>query len=140
MVNAGPHSYRQCAIARLERAEEIYLAISPKTRTTAFCELAQVASLIWDAVIDAISVAYMAGGGAPSGNSIEMRQYAKASLPIAYRYWKGPIRLHNFQHRPYQSTALFAEHCEDTADLLIQLNAYLPETLRLPSDSFDWLT
>ena len=111
----------------------------PETRATAFCELAQVASLIWDAVIDAISIAYMSGGGEPSGNSIEMRNYAKETLPIVYRYWKGPVRLHNFQHRPYQSTELFAEHCEDTADLLTELNGYLPEPLRLPADRFDWL-
>ena len=140
MVDAGPETYRQCAVARLERAEELYRSITPEARATAFCELAQVASLIWDAVIDAISTAFVSGGGAPSGNSIEMRNYAKEALPIAYRYWKGPVRLHNFQHRPYQSTELFTEHCEDTADLLRELNGYLPEPLRLPADGFDWLS
>ena len=140
MADAGPGPYRQCAMARLERAEELYRAISPETRATAFCELAQVASLIWDAVIDAISVAYMAGGGEPSGHSAQMREYAKEALPIAYRYWKGPIRLHNFQHRPYQRIELFAEHCEDTADMLTNINGYLPEPLRLPADSFGWMS
>lgn len=140
MADADPETYRQCAISRLACAEEMYRAINPETRATAFCELAQVASLIWDAVIDVVSAAYMAGGGTPSGNSTEIRQYAKTALPIVYRYWKGPARLHNFQHRPYQSTELFAEHCEDTADLLLQLNGYLPESLRLPAESFGWLS
>ena len=118
----------------------MYQAIDPVTRATAFCELSQVASLIWDTVIDSISIAYVVSGGAPSGNSIEIRQYAKTALPIVYRYWKGPVRLHNFQHRPYQSSGLFAEHCEDTADLLTQLNHHLPEPLRLPADSYGWLS
>ena len=139
MASAGPGLYRQCAMARLARAEELYRSINPEARATAFCELAQVASLIWDAVIDAISVAYTVGGGEPSGKSAQMREYAKEALPIAYRYWKGPIRLHNFQHRPYQRIELFDEHCEDTAGMLANINDYLPGPLRLPPESFDWL-
>ena len=139
MTEASAQEYRQCALARLARAEELYRTISPEARPTAFCELAQVASLIWDAVIDAVSVAYMNGGGTPSGNSIQMRGYAKSALPHVYQEWQGPSRLHNFQHRPYQSTCTFEEACLTTSNLLVQLNGYLPEPLRLPADSFGWL-
>ena len=139
MAEASAQAYRQCAMARLAQAKELYRAISPEARPAAFCELAQIASLIWDAVIDAISVAYMNGGGTPSGNSTEIRGYAKGALPNAFQEWHGPSRLHNFQHRPCQSIGVFDEACLITANLLTQLNGYLPEPLRLPPDSFDWL-
>lgn len=140
MVEASAQTYRQCAVARLARAEEIYRAISPETRATAFCEMAQVASLIWDAVIDAVAVAYMAGGSTPSGNSTEIAQYAKRRLPDVYYFWYGPARLHNFQHRPYLNSGAFEFASRRTAVLLTQLNDHLPEPLRLPADSFGWLS
>ena len=140
MAEESPQSYRHCAMARLARAEELYRSISPETRPSAFCEMAQVASLIWDAVIDAVAVAYMTGGGAPSGNSTELRGYAKAQFPEMYRNWGGPAKLHNFQHRPYQTPGEFNEACLTTAKLLTQLNGHLPEPLRLPTDSFSWLS
>ena len=140
MAEASPETYRQCAMARLQRAEEMYRAISPEARAMAFCEMAQVASLIWDAVIDAVAISYMAGGSTPSGNSTELSRYAKAELPDVYYYWYGPARLHNFQHRPYLSNHTFNFARRRTAVLLAMLNNHLPEPLRLPSDSFDWLT
>ena len=140
MTEASDQGYRRCALARLARAEELYRTISPEARPSAFCELAQVASLIWDAVIDAISIAYMNGGSTPFGKSIDMRGYAKSALPHVYQEWQGPIRLHNFQHRPYQPTGAFEEACLITANLLTGLNGYLPEPLRLPVNSFGWLT
>ena len=140
MAEASPQTYRQCAMTRLERAEEMYRAISPETRATALCELAQVASLIWDAVIDAVAVSYMAGGSTPSGNSTELSQYAKTELPDVYEFWHGPARLHNFQHRPYLGEGAFDFACQRTAALLTSLNRHLPEPLRLPADRFDWLS
>ena len=140
MAEASPESYRQCALARLARAEEQYRAINPETRATAFCEMAQVASLIWDAVIDAVAVAYMAGGSTPSGNSTELSRYAKRGLPEVYQYWYAPARLHNFQHRPYMNSGAFDFSSRRTAVLLTQLNRHLPEPLRLPADSFGWLS
>ena len=139
MAEASPQTYRQCAISRLQRAEEMYRAIRSETRVTAFCELAQIASLIWDAVIDAVAVSYMAGGSTPSGNSTELSQYAKAELPDAYEFWHGPARLHNFQHRPYLNYDAFDFACRRTAVFLETLNRRLPEPLRLPADSFNWL-
>ena len=139
MAEASPQAYRQCALARLERAEELYRAIHPETRATAFCELAQAASLIWDAVIDAVAALYIDRGATPSGNSVELRQYVKTELPEVYDYWHGPARLHNFQHRPYLDDA-FDFGCRRTAVLLAALNDHLPESLRLPADSFGWLS
>ena len=133
-------TYHQCAVARLARARELYLAISPESRLTASCEMAQVASLVWDAVIDAIATMYMGSGSAPSGNSTEMRRYAKSALPDVYEYWGGPGRLHNFQHRPYQDIGVFHEGRLLAAGLFSQLNDHLPEPLRLPADSFGWLS
>lgn len=140
MDEATAQAYRQCAMARLERAQELYRSIGPETRQPAFCELAQVSSLIWDAVIDALATVYMDRGGAPSGNSVELRGYAKSELPDVYRYWSGPGRLHNFQHRPYQDVDLFHEGCLLTARLFLQVNTHLPEPLRLPADRFGWLS
>ena len=133
-------SYRQCALARLARAEELYRAITPEGRATAFCEMAQVASLVWDAVVDAITAAYAESGGEPSGRSTEIRVYAQNALPDVYGYWKGPAWLHNFQHRPHQDSSAFSNAFRYTARLLTQLNRYLPEPLRLPTDSFSWLS
>ena len=140
MAEASPQTYRQCAMTRLERAEEMYRAISPETRATDFCELAQVASLIWDAVIDAVAISYMAGGSTPSGNSTELSQYTKTELPDVYEFWHGPARLHNFQHRPYLNDGAFDFARHRTAVFLATLNGHLPEPLRLPADKFDWLS
>lgn len=98
MADADPETYRQCAMARLARAQALYGAINPESRSTAFCELAQVASLIWDGVIDAVSIAYITDGGEPSGVSTQVRQYAKTAMPDVYGHWTGPGWLHNFQH------------------------------------------
>ena len=140
MAEESPQSYRQCAIARLARAEGMYRALNQDALPTAFCELAQVSSLIWDAVIDTIATVHMTNGGIPSGNSPELRGYTKAEFPEIYRNWGGPARLHNFQHRPYQPINEFDEACRTTARLLTQLNSHLPESMRLPVDSFAWLS
>ena len=140
MTEATPQAYRQCALSRLSRAEELFRAIASETRATAFCELAQVASLLWDAVIDAVTAAYVHGGGAPSGRSTEIRAYVKRALPDVYGYWKGPSWLHNFQHRPYQDISAFNSACRYTSNLLTQLNTRLAESLRLPANSFGWLS
>ena len=132
--------YRQCALARLERAADLYQAIPPETRSTAFCELAQVASLIWDAVINAITVVFVESGGTPSGNSTEIRAYAKSVLSDVYGYWRGAAWLHNFQHRPHGNMSAFDNACRYTANLLTQLNGHLPEPLHLPADSLAWLS
>ena len=139
MAEASAQTYRQCAMARLERAAGMYRAINPESMGTAFCELAQIASLIWDAVIDAVAISYMAVGSTPSGKSTELSQYAKAELPDVYEYWHGPARLHNYQHRPHLGDNAFDFGCQRTAVFLTMLNGYLPEGLRLPAESFDWL-
>lgn len=141
MTEASPQtSYRQCALTRLARAEELYRSITPEDRATAFCEMAQVASLIWDAVIDAVTAAYVESGGAPTGRSTEIRVYARNVLPDVYEYWKGPAWLHNFQHRPHRDSNALSNACRYTARLLTLLNRHLPEPLRLPADSFGWLS
>lgn len=127
-------------MARLQRAEEMYRAIRSETRATAICELAQIASLIWNAVKDTLAVSYMAGGSTPSGNSTELSRHAKAELPDVYEFWHGPARLHNFQHRPYLNYDAFDFARRRTAVFLATLNGRLPAALRLPSDRLAWLS
>ena len=103
-------------------------------------ELAKIASLTWDATMDFLSALMTLDGAEATGQSTVLRQYARHNLPReVYVNWKGPARLHNFQHKPDHSETAFRESCHYTGIFLEQLNNLLPARLQLLASCWDWL-
>ncbi len=97
-------------------------------------ELAKVASLVWDGVMDVLSALTTLDGDIPSGRSSDLRQYARRILTRdEYSLWRDLARLHNFQHKPDHPETVFR------ASLLELFNQRLPATLQLPSECWEWL-
>ena len=97
-------------------------------------ELAKVASLIWDGVMDLLSALTTLDGDTPSGHSSDLRQYARQILTRdEYSLWRDLARLHNFQHKPNHPETVFRSSCRGTASLLELFSQRLPPQLRLPA-------
>ncbi len=103
-------------------------------------ELAKVASLIWDGVMDVLSALTALDGDTPNGRSSDLRQYARQILTRdEYSLWRDLARLHNFQHKPNHPETVFSASCRGTASLLELFNQRLPTQLQLPSECWEWL-
>jgi len=103
-------------------------------------ELAKVASLIWDGVMDVLSALVTLDGNTPSGSSASLRQYAQHILTRdEYNPWRDLARMHNFQHKPNHTEAVFRSSCRGVGSLLTLLNGRLPVPLQLPASCFNWL-
>lgn len=53
--------------------------------------------------------------------------------------WRHLARLHNFQHNLDMPQTQFEAACRGSGRLITELNELLPEELRLPTQSYDWL-
>ena len=136
-----PQRYIGYARSRLDEAGERYRNIPASEFEANRGELAKIASLIWDAVIDVLSAMALLDGMTLSGRSTELVRYAKQGLgdAISARLW-APAKLHNFQHKPDQTEPDFREACYFTGILLQLLNDRLPVALQLPVPSRNWLS
>ena len=135
-----PQKYIGYARSRLDEAGERYLKIRWQDFEANRGELAKIASMIWDAVIDILSALALLDNRTLTGRSTDLVRYVKnemsdeikARLPAA-------AQLHNFQHKPDQTEPDLREACHFTGVLLQLLNDRLPEALQLPETSRGWL-
>ena len=139
MLSLTPQDYAGYCESRLTVARSRFDATASQLYAERRGELAQVASLIWDATIDLVSALALLNGVGLSGRSADMSDYAKRSLPDVYDYWRGPARLHNFQHKPNRPEPDFRESCNDAGTALSMLNVELPAQLRIPANCWQWL-
>ncbi len=139
MLSLAPADYAGYAESRLTVAWRRFDATESQPYAERRGELAQVASLIWDATIDLVSALALSNGVRLTGRSSDMSDYAKHQLPDIYEEWQGPARLHNFQHKPDHPESGFRQSCQSAGALLPMLNAELPPHLQLPADCWEWL-
>ena len=139
MLSLTPQDYAGYAESRLVVAGRRFETTSSQPYAERRGELAQVASLIWDATIDLVSALALLNGTGLSGRSADMSDYAKRSLPDVYDYWRGPARLHNFQHKPDHPELEFRQSCRRAGTALSRLNVELPSQLQLPANCWEWL-
>ncbi len=135
-----PQTYIGYAQSRLTEAGARYQNIPAQGFEANRCELAKIASLTWDAVIDVLSALALLDNRTLSGRSTDLVRYMKNELvgEISSRWW-APAQLHNFQHKPDHPQHDFREACHHTGILLQLLNARLPAALQLPEPSRNWL-
>ena len=135
-----PQNYIGYAQSRLAEAGARYRNIPAQEFEANRGELAKIASLIWDAVIDVLSALTLLDHRTLSGRSTDLVRYAKNELGGEIRsQWWAPARLHNFQHKPDHPEPAFREAVHYTGILLQLLNNRLPATLRLSEPSRSWL-
>ena len=139
MISLTPAEYAGYAEARLTVARSRFEATASQSYERRRGELAQVASLIWDATIDLVSALALLNGVRLTGRSGDMSDYAKRQLQDVYRLWRGPARLHNFQHKPDHPESGFRQSCQYAGAALILLNSKLPAHLQLPAECWEWL-
>ena len=139
VISLTPQDYAGYAESRLVVAGRRFEATSSQPYAERRGELAQVASLIWDATIDLVSALALLNGVEVSGRSADMSDYAKRRLPDTYDYWRGPARLHNFQHKPNHPEHEFRQSCRRAGTALSLLNLELPSQLQLPAVCWEWL-
>ena len=135
-----PQTYIGYARSRLAEAGARYRNIPAQEFEANRGELAKIASLTWDAVIDVLSALALLDNRTLSGRSTDLVRYAKNELGGEVRsQWWAPARLHNFQHKPDRPEPAFIEAIHFTGILLQLLNARLPAALQLPEPSRSWL-
>ena len=135
-----PQRYISYAASRLAEAGARYRNIPAPEFEANRGELAKIASLIWDAVMDILSALALLDNRTLSGRSTDLVRYMKSELgrEINAR-WRGPSQLHNFQHKPDHPELDFRRACHFTGILLQLLNDRLPAALQLPATSRGWL-
>ena len=139
MLNLTAADYAGFAESRLTRARRRFDATASQSYAERRGELAQAASLVWDATIDLVSALALLDGAALTGRSSDMSDYAKRRLGDAYMQWHGPARLHNFQHKPNHPEPAFRHACRRAGLVLSLLNQRLPARLQLPAECWEWL-
>jgi len=133
MLDLTAADYAGYAESRLTRARRRFDLTESQSYTERRGELAQIASLVWDATIDMVSALALLNGVALTGRSSDMSDYAKRRLPDAYMDWPGPARLHNFQHKPNHPETRFQLACRRAGSVLSLLNQ------QLTSECWEWL-
>ena len=139
MLSLAPTDYAGYAESRLTVARRLFEATASQLYTERRGELAQVASLIWDATIDLVSALALLNGLRSTGRSADMSDYAKRELQDVYQRWRGPARLHNFQHKPDHPELEFRQSCRRAGTALSLLNVELPAQMQLPAECWEWL-
>lgn len=139
MLDLTAADYVGFAESRLTRARRRFDLTASQSYPARRGELAQIASLVWDATIDLVSALALLDGVAVTGRSSDMSDYAKRRLSGAYVYWQGPARLHNFQHKPNHPEPAFQSACLEAGTMLSRLNRRLPPRLQLPPYCWEWL-
>lgn len=139
MLDLTAADYAGFAESRLTRARRRFDLTASQSYAERRGELAQIASMVWDATIDMVSALALLDGAALTGRSADMSDYAKRQLPEVYVDWPGPARLHNFQHKPNHPESGFRSACLEAGSVLSLLNQELPAHLQLTSECWEWL-
>ena len=139
MLDLTAADYAGFAESRLTRARRRFDLATSQSYPTRRGELAQIASLVWDATIDLVSALALLDRVELTGRSSDVSDYAKRRLSDVYMNWKGPARLHNFQHKPDHPEPGFRQACLEAGSVLSRLNRRLPARLQLPSECWEWL-
>lgn len=139
MLDLTAADYAGFAESRLTRARRRFDLTASQSYAEHRGEMAQIASLVWDATIDMVSALALLNGVALTGRSSDMSDYAKWQLSDAYVHWQGPARLHNFQHKPDHPEPEFWSACLEAGDALLLLNQRLPAHLQLTAECWEWL-
>lgn len=139
MLDLTAADYAGFAESRLTRARRRFDLTASQSYVERRGELAQIASLVWDATIDMVSALALLNGVALTGRSSDMSDYAKRRLRDVYVRWPGPARLHNFQHKPDHPEPEFRLACRRAGSALSRLNQRLPARLQLASECWEWL-
>ena len=139
MLDLTAADYAGFAESRLMRARGRFDLTASQSYAERRGELAQIASLVWDATIDMASALALLNGVSLTGRSSDMSDYAKRRLRDVYVHWSGPARLHNFQHKPNHPEPGFQSACLETSSALSLLNRQLPAHLQLASECWEWL-
>lgn len=140
MADIPAATYLEYAESRLHEAGERCERALLRGYARNLGELAKVASLIWDGVMDILSALFTLDGDTPSGSSAALRRYAQKILTTdEYNLWRGLARLHNFQHKPGHTETVFRTACHDVATLVGLFNNRLPVSMQLSPDVLNWL-
>ena len=140
MVDIAAATYLEYAESRLREAGERCERAMSSGYARNLGELAKVASLIWDGVMDVLSALTTLDGNTPGGRSSDLRQYARQVLTREeYSLWRDLARLHNFQHKPNHPETVFRASCRGTISLLELFNQRLPAQMQLPAECWEWL-
>lgn len=139
MLDLTAADYAGFAESRLTRARRRFDLTTSQSYSERRGELAQIASLVWDATIDIVSALALLDGVTVTGRSSDMSDYAKRWQAGAYMDWPGLARLHNFQHRPNHPEPEFRLACRRAGITLSLLNQELPLRLQLTSECWEWL-
>ena len=135
-----PQRYIGYARSRLDEAGERYLKIGLQDFEANRGEMAKIASLTWDAVIDILSALALLDNRTLTGRTTDLIRYVKDELSDEIKArLPSAVRLHNFQHKPDHSEPAFRQACHFTGILLELLNERLPAVLQLPAPSRSWL-
>lgn len=139
MLELTAADYASFAESRLTRTRRRFDLTASRPYAAHRGEMAQIASLLWDATIDMVSAIALLNGVALTGRSSDMSDYAKHQLPEVYGDWPGPAMLHNFQHKPDHPQTRFQLACRRAGITLSLLNQELPSRLQLTSECWEWL-
>lgn len=145
MAERAATDFAVAARHRLESAQAFYRAASGATYDGAFAQLGQMASAIWDAVVDLISAVMRQDGMRNLGRSTTRMNYLNDRLTARWAnryeqgYRDGLLMLHSFQHNMDLPERRFGDACRRCAQLVGLLNELLPVNRRLPADAYDWL-
>ena len=135
-----PQTYIGYAQSRLAEAGARYRNIPAQEFESNRDELAKIASMTWDAVIDVLSALALLDNMTLSGRSTDLARYVKEELPDPIKsLWWAPAKLHNFQHKPDHPEPDFRQAVHYTGIFLGLLNDRLPAALQLPEPSRGWL-
>ena len=145
MLERVPQVHLRAAQRRLNTAYDIYRQARGRQYDDAFLEFADVAMHVWSAGIDAISAVMILNAESNLGTSSRRRSYMKYTLEVTHPHlrlragWGHLARLHNFQHNLDMPQEQFELNCRGSGGLIAELNELLPDGLRLPTESHDWL-
>ena len=139
MLDLTAADYAGFAESRLTRARRRFDLTASQSYAERRGELAQIASLVWDATIDMVPAIALLNGVSLTGRSSDMSDYAKRRLRDVYVHWSGPARLHNFRHKPDHPEPGVQLACRRAGSALSQINRRLPAHLQPASECWEWL-
>jgi len=145
MAERAPDDHLRAAMRRLSNAYDLYHQVRSRPYDEVFLELADVAMLVWSAGVDLTSALMLLDGRSALGTSARRREYLTQNLHAAYpdkelrSGWRHLARLHNFQHNLDMPQSQFEVACHGSGGLIVELTELLPEGMRLPPESCDWL-
>ena len=145
MLERSPQIHLKAAQRRLASASAMYRQAISRQYEDSFLEFADVAMLVWSAGIDLISALMLLDNYIALSTSTQRRLYLRNTLAAAHPRlglrdgWRHLAHLHNFQHNLDMPQSQFEPSCRGSGQIISELNGLLPEGMRLPPESYNWL-